>query len=52
MPTFLLGVILGLLTVRSRSLLPAISFHVLHNGVLIALIPLSRYTEGLLPRST
>jgi sodium transport system permease protein len=47
-PTFLFGVVLGLLTVRSRSLLPAISFHLLHNSVLIALIPLSRYSEGLL----
>jgi sodium transport system permease protein len=49
MPTFLLGVILGLLTLRSRSLLPAILFHLLHNGVLIALIPLSHYSEGALP---
>jgi sodium transport system permease protein len=49
-PTFLLGVILGLLTVRSRSLLPAILFHLLHNSVLIALIPLSHYSEGLLPQ--
>lgn len=46
-PTFLLGVVLGLLTVRSRSLLPAIAFHFLHNAVLIALIPLSRYSEGM-----
>ncbi len=49
-PTFLLGVVLGLLTVRSRSLLPAILFHLLHNGVLIALIPLSHYSEGTLPQ--
>ncbi len=48
-PTFVLGVILGLLTLRSRSLLPAILFHLLHNGVLIALIPLSHYSEGTLP---
>ena len=48
-PTFILGVILGLLTVRSKSLLPAISFHLLHNSVLIALIPLSQYSEGRLP---
>jgi len=40
-PTFVLGVVLGLLTVRSRSLLPAVCFHLLHNTVLIALIPLS-----------
>jgi len=49
-PTFLLGVVLGLLTVRSRSLLPAILFHLLYNAVLIALIPLTRYSEGALPR--
>jgi sodium transport system permease protein len=49
-PTFVLGVILGLLTVRSRSLFPAIVFHLLHNGVLIALIPLAHYSEGSLPR--
>jgi sodium transport system permease protein len=48
-PTFLLGVILGLLTLRSRSLLPAILFHLLHNGVLIALIPLSHYSKDVLP---
>jgi sodium transport system permease protein len=45
-PTFLLGVVLGLLTVRSKSLLPAIAFHLLHNAVLILLIPLGRYSEG------
>ena len=39
--------VLGLLTVRSRSLMPAILFHLLHNSVLIALIPLSHYTEGM-----
>jgi sodium transport system permease protein len=49
-PTFLLGVVLGLLTVRSRSLFPAIFFHLLYNSVLIGLIPLSRYSDGLLPR--
>lgn len=32
---FLLGVVLGLLTVRSKSVLPAMAFHLLHNGVLI-----------------
>jgi sodium transport system permease protein len=49
-PTFILGVVLGLLTIRSRSLLPAILFHLLHNSVLIALIPLSRYSTESLPR--
>jgi sodium transport system permease protein len=42
LPTFILGLVLGLLTVRSRSLLPAILFHLLHNSVLIAMIPLRR----------
>jgi sodium transport system permease protein len=45
-PMFVFGVILGLLTIRSRSLLPAVSFHLLHNSVLIALIPLS-YSTGM-----
>jgi sodium transport system permease protein len=33
--SFLLGVVLGLLTVRSKSILPAILFHFLHNALLI-----------------
>ena len=49
LPMFLLGVVLGLLTVRSRSVLPAIAFHLLHNGVLIALIALRRVSAGKLP---
>ena len=49
-PTFLLGVVVGLLTVRSRSLLPAILFHLLYNGVLIALIPLRGYSDDPWPR--
>lgn len=48
-PAFLLGVVLGLLTLRSRSLLPAILFHLLHNGALIAIIPLSHYSQGTPP---
>jgi len=35
LPAFFLGVVLGLLTVRGKSLLPPIVFHVLHNGALI-----------------
>jgi len=35
LPAFFLGVVLGLLTVRSGSLVPAILFHALHNSVLI-----------------
>jgi len=44
-PTFLFGVVLGLLTVRSKSLLPAILFHFLHNTVLIGLMPLTHLTS-------
>jgi sodium transport system permease protein len=35
LPSFFLGVVLGLLTVRSKSVLPAMFFHALHNGLLI-----------------
>jgi sodium transport system permease protein len=44
-PTFVFGVVLGLLTIRSRSLLPAILFHFLHNTILIALMPLRHYAD-------
>jgi sodium transport system permease protein len=44
LPMFLLGVILALLTVRSRSLLPAICLHFLHNSMLIAGVALSDLT--------
>jgi sodium transport system permease protein len=36
LPSFFLGVVLGLLTVRSKSLFPAMVFHFLHNSLLIA----------------
>jgi sodium transport system permease protein len=49
MPAFFLGVALGLVTVRSKSLLPAISLHFLHNSVLIAGIPLGWFWEAHLP---
>ena len=35
LPAFFLGVVLGLLTIRSKSLLPAMIFHLLHNGMLV-----------------
>ncbi len=35
LPTFVLGVVLGLLATRSGSLLPGMAFHLLHNGVLV-----------------
>jgi membrane protease YdiL (CAAX protease family) len=40
LPAFLLGVVLGLLTVRSKSLVPAVIFQLLHNSMLIV----SKYT--------
>jgi sodium transport system permease protein len=40
-PAFLLGLVLGLLTVRSNSLAPAILFHLLHNTLLISSMYLS-----------
>jgi sodium transport system permease protein len=36
LPAFALGVVLGLLTARSRSLVPAVLFHLLHNTLLLA----------------
>jgi sodium transport system permease protein len=41
LPAFALGVVLGLLTVRSRSVVPAILFHILHNAVLLTAIELT-----------
>ncbi len=35
LPSFFLGVVLGLLTVRSKSVFPAMIFHFLHNSLLI-----------------
>jgi sodium transport system permease protein len=37
LPTFLLGVVLGLLAVRSGSLWPPMLFHFLHNGLLVGI---------------
>jgi sodium transport system permease protein len=48
-PAFFLGVALGLLTLRSKSLLPAVALHFLHNSVLIAGIPLGRLSDVYLP---
>jgi sodium transport system permease protein len=41
-PTFLLGVVLGLLALRSGSVLPSMLFHLLHNGLLVAAVVLER----------
>lgn len=51
LPMFLLGVVLSLLTVRSRSLLPAICLHFLHNSVLLASVALSDFSEETLTGS-
>jgi sodium transport system permease protein len=41
LPTFVLGVVLGTLVVRSGSVLPGMVFHLLHNGLLIGVAALS-----------
>src|SRR5262249_6729614 len=45
LPTFFLGIVLGLLTLRSNSLLPAMFFHFLYNAVLLLSVPVKRYLE-------
>jgi sodium transport system permease protein len=40
LPTFLMGVVLGLLAWRSGSVLPGMVFHGLHNGLLIGVVML------------
>ncbi|MCI0681095.1 MAG: CPBP family glutamic-type intramembrane protease [Gemmataceae bacterium] len=45
LPAFFLGVVLGLLTVRGRSVLPAMFFHLLYNGALLLSVPIKRYLE-------
>jgi len=45
-PSFVLGVVLGLLTVRSGSIFPGMLFHLLHNGLLIGVALLSRGYVG------
>jgi sodium transport system permease protein len=43
LPAFLLGAVLGLLAVRSGSLLPGILFHLVHNGLMIGLVRLGAW---------
>src|SRR5262249_35058710 len=43
-PTFLLGVVLGLLTSRSGSVFPAMLLHLLYNGLLVSITVLQRFT--------
>ena len=42
LPSFVLGVVLGLLTVRSGSVLPAMLFHFLYNAALLTSAPIKR----------
>ncbi len=37
LPTFVLGLVLGVLAVRGGSILPGIAYHLMHNGLLIGL---------------
>jgi sodium transport system permease protein len=45
LPTFLLGVVLALLTVRSGSVVPAMVLHLLHNGLLVGGACLQQYVR-------
>jgi sodium transport system permease protein len=45
LPSLLLGLVLGLMTVRSGSVVPGMVFHFIHNALLIALVPLTSWTE-------
>jgi sodium transport system permease protein len=51
LPAFCLGLVLGLLAVRSGSVLPGMLFHFLHNGLLIILVMLDvhGYTGDSIP---
>jgi len=45
-PSFVLGLVLGILAVRSGSILPGILFHLLHNGLLLGLVVLELHGVG------
>jgi sodium transport system permease protein len=49
LPSFFLGVVLGLLTVRSRSVVPAILFHLLYNAVLPLRVSGKSWLDAQLP---
>jgi sodium transport system permease protein len=51
LPTFILGVVLGMLAVRCGSILPGMLFHLLYNGMLIGVPLLARfgYTDESVP---
>jgi sodium transport system permease protein len=50
-PAFVLGVVLGLLAVKSGSVVPSVLFHLLHNGMLIgvAILPQLGYAGENVP---
>lgn len=48
-PAFCLGIVLGLITVRSRSLAPAMMMHFLHNALLLLGIHLTRAGQDVIP---
>lgn len=45
LPAFFLGVVLGLLTVRSQSVMPAMFFHLLYNAALLLSVPVKNHLE-------
>jgi sodium transport system permease protein len=47
LPTFILGVLLGLVATRSRSVLPGILVHVLYNGLFVAPVVFPEFAEVL-----
>ena len=49
LPAFFLGIVLGLLTIRSKSLVPSILFHFLHDSVLLVSIHAARAIEDYVP---
>jgi sodium transport system permease protein len=49
LPAFVLGVVLGLLAVRSGSVVPGMVFHLLHNGLLVGVAVLLGDTEESVP---
>lgn len=46
LPAFVLGAVLALVTLRSGSVVPAMLFHLLHNGLLVGLVVLQRAGFG------
>jgi membrane protease YdiL (CAAX protease family) len=47
LPTFILGVILGVVATRSRSVLPGILFHLQYNGLFVAPVVFPRFADVL-----